>query len=67
MKRAKVHTQRRLADDRRMVQIVCPVCDGRHWMRAAAGDIAHCPRGLPGQFIIGAKKRKRRSNVGAWS
>lgn len=65
LKRAKIHTRRTLADGRRMIQVVCPVCDHRHWMRDA--DTGHCILGWPGKFIIGGGKRRRRSGGGAWS
>jgi hypothetical protein len=38
MKRASIRARRRLADGHRLIQVVCPRCDHRHWMpEAAAG------------------------------
>jgi hypothetical protein len=51
MKRAVIRQRRTDRDGRRLINIVCPVCDRRHWLPdAAAGD---CPR-RPGQFVIAA-------------
>jgi hypothetical protein len=33
VKRAVIRARRRLADGRRLVQVVCPVCEHRHWLR----------------------------------
>lgn len=37
MTRAIIRRRRTLADGRRLVNVVCPVCDGRHWISADAG------------------------------
>ena len=37
-----VRQRRTLADGTRFVNIVCPVCDRRHWLPAAS--TGHCPR-----------------------
>lgn len=50
MNRAAVRARRTLADGRRLVNIVCPVCDGRHWL-PAADTVGRCPR-KPGSFTI---------------
>jgi hypothetical protein len=49
VKRAIVKQRRELADGRRLVNVVCPVCDHRHWM--AKADTGCCPR-KPGRFAI---------------
>jgi hypothetical protein len=36
MKTATVRARRRLADGRKLIQVVCPVCSHRHWMQEAA-------------------------------
>lgn len=51
MKAAKVIARRQLGDGRRLVQIVCPVCEHRHWL--PSNDTGTCPR-KPGVFTIGA-------------
>jgi hypothetical protein len=33
---AVVRARRRLADGRKLLQIVCPACDHRHWLPEAA-------------------------------
>lgn len=43
MKRAKTTATRRLADGRKLSQIVCPVCDHRHWVPADRA-MHVCPR-----------------------
>lgn len=50
MKRAIVKQRRTLADGRRLVQVVCPICQGRHWLPADATQ-ATCPR-RPGAFTL---------------
>jgi uncharacterized OB-fold protein len=35
MKRATVRGRRRLADGRRLIQVVCPWCGHRHWLPEA--------------------------------
>ena len=55
MKRAVVKQRRQLADGRRLVNVVCPACDGRHWM--AQADTGCCPR-KPGRFAIAGGVRK---------
>jgi hypothetical protein len=42
MKAATVRARRRLADGRRLVDVVCPHCDRRHWLPEAATGF--CPR-----------------------
>jgi hypothetical protein len=49
VKRAKVCQRRRLADGRIMVNVVCPVCDHRHWLPVTA--TGECPR-RSGRFTI---------------
>ncbi len=49
MKHAKVRARRTLSDGRELLQVVCPVCQGRHWLRD--GTVGHCPR-RPGRFTI---------------
>jgi hypothetical protein len=49
VKRAVIKQRRTLGDGRRLVTIVCPVCDGRHWLPTA--DTGRCPR-KPGIFTI---------------
>jgi hypothetical protein len=53
MKHAIVTQRRTLGDGRRLVNVLCPVCDGRHWMPAA--DTAQCPS-KPGRFAIAGVK-----------
>lgn len=50
MKRAVIRGRRVLADGRRLVNVCCPHCDGRHWV-AADTAIHDCPR-RPGAFTI---------------
>jgi hypothetical protein len=54
VKRAIVRQRRTLADGRRLLLVVCPVCDHRHWVPLA--NTARCPR-KPGVFTIGAVTR----------
>jgi hypothetical protein len=49
VKRAIVKQRRTLGDGRRLVNVFCPVCDGRHWMPVS--ESAQCPR-KPGSFAI---------------
>jgi hypothetical protein len=49
VKHAIVKQRRTLGDGRRLVNVLCPICDGRHWMPAE--DTAQCPR-KPGRFAI---------------
>jgi hypothetical protein len=49
MKPALVKQRRRLADGTRLVNVVCPSCDGRHWL--ADDHTGECPR-TPGTFTI---------------
>jgi hypothetical protein len=35
MRPAIVKQRRQLADGRRLVNVVCPACEGRHWLPAA--------------------------------
>lgn len=57
MKRAIVRQRRRLAEGRHLLQVVCPVCDGRHWL-PAADTIAACPR-RPGTFAITPERNRQ--------
>lgn len=50
-KTAKIRQRRTLADGSRLVNIVCPVCDHRHWIPAAG--VGNCPR-RTGSFTIAA-------------
>lgn len=52
MKVAQIRQRRRLADGTRMVNIVCPFCEHRHWLRD--GVSATCPR-KSGRFSIGPR------------
>ena len=51
IKTAQVRQRRTLADGRRLVNIVCPICDRRHWIQASGSG--KCPR-RPGRFTIAA-------------
>lgn len=42
MKTARIRQRRTLADGSRLVLVVCPVCDHRHWTQAKS--TGHCPR-----------------------
>jgi hypothetical protein len=42
MKAAAVRARRRLADGRKLIQVVCPVCSHRHWTQEAT--IGFCSR-----------------------
>lgn len=55
-KTARVLAARRLADGRRLVQIVCPACDGRHWT-PASDAVQQCPRKRGIHFYITTLKR----------
>jgi hypothetical protein len=35
MRPAIVEQRRQLADGRRLVNVVCPACEGRHWLQEA--------------------------------
>ena len=50
MKTAIVKARRQLADGRRLVNVVCPLCDGCHWLPATT-ETASCPR-RPGGFAL---------------
>jgi hypothetical protein len=56
MKRAIIKHRRQLAYGRRLVNIVCPVCDHRHWMPDT--DTGRCPR-KPGIFAIASEGMQR--------
>ena len=56
MKSAIVRQRRTLGDGRRFVNVVCPVCDRRHWLPAT--DTGRCPR-KPGRFTIATTERGR--------
>ena len=49
MRPAQIRQRRTLADGRRLVNVVCPVCDRRHWLPASG--VGKCPR-RPGRFTI---------------
>lgn len=57
MKRATIRQRRTLADGRRLVQVVCPVCDGRHWVPADLST-SDCPR-RPGAFTLVTERTSR--------
>lgn len=57
MKRATVRQRRTLADGRRLLQIVCPICDGRHWVPADT-TTSDCPR-RPGTFTLATERTTR--------
>ena len=57
MKRAVIRQRRTLADGRRLVQVVCPVCDGRHWVPADS-TTSDCPR-RPGTFTLATERTTR--------
>jgi len=42
MKHAIVRQRRTLRDGRQLVNIVCPICDHRHWIPADA-NVGDCP------------------------
>jgi hypothetical protein len=42
VKRAVIRARRRLADGRRLIQVVCPHCEHRHWLAESATGF--CPR-----------------------
>lgn len=62
MKAAIVKRRRRLADGRRFVSVVCPACDGRHWIPDSG--TGQCPR-RPVTFTI-AHPRKALSSSDQW-
>jgi hypothetical protein len=41
-KPAQIRQRRTLADGRRLVNVVCPVCDHRHWIPVTS--MGKCPR-----------------------
>jgi hypothetical protein len=49
-----VRGRRQLADGRRLVLVVCPLCDGRHWLRE--GAMGSCVR-RNGSFHIAGVAR----------
>jgi hypothetical protein len=51
---ATIKGRRTLGDGRQLINICCPVCDGRHWLPAK--DTAECPR-RPGSFVIATDRR----------
>jgi hypothetical protein len=55
MKHAVVRQRRGTADGRQFVNVVCPVCDHRHWLQAA--ETGSCPR-KPGIFTIANTTKK---------
>lgn len=42
MKGAAIKARRRLADGRRLIQVVCPLCEHRHWLPEQA--VGWCSR-----------------------
>jgi hypothetical protein len=60
VKRATVRQRRSDAADRQLVNVVCPVCDGRHWLPEA--DTGCCTR-RPGTFTITHPQQKRRTSA----
>lgn len=54
MKAAKVIARRRTPSGDIAIQIVCPVCDRRHWLPMA--DEGQCPRRF-GRFAISERSR----------
>lgn len=54
MKRATIRQRRTLADGRRLINVVCPVCDGRHWLPANTTE-SDCPR-RSGVFTVAAER-----------
>ena len=56
MKRAAVRATRRLADGRRLVNVICPFCNRRHWL--PNGPTGECPR-RTGEFAINQATRER--------
>ncbi|WP_170981215.1 hypothetical protein [Mycolicibacterium sp. CR10] len=57
MKRAVVRQRRTLADGRKFVCIVCPVCEHRHWLPADT-NTSECPR-RPGTFTLTDRNQNR--------
>ena len=53
MKRAKIVAHRQGANGHRLVGIVCPVCQRRHWLPDQ--PTGRCPR-RPGRFTIGVAR-----------
>jgi hypothetical protein len=49
VKAAIVKQRRQLADGHRLVNVVCPACDGRHWL--PDNGTGQCPR-RPATFTI---------------
>ncbi len=56
VKRAPVRQRRTTADGRRFVNVVCPVCDRRHWLPESNTGI--CPR-RSGHFTIAPTLKER--------
>jgi hypothetical protein len=57
VKRAVVRQRRTLGDGRRLVNVVCPFCEGRHWLPASA--TGSCPRrSTPAAFTIADTPKK---------
>jgi len=55
-KTAVVRQRRTLADGRRLICIVCPLCEHRHWQQA--DEPGHCPR-RGGTFAIATTPTKK--------
>ncbi|EUA04655.1 hypothetical protein I547_3083 [Mycobacterium kansasii 824] len=52
---ATIRQRRTLADGRRLINVVCPVCDGRHWI-PTADTVGRCPR-KPGSFVVTTERK----------
>jgi len=53
-RRALIRQRRTLADGRRLVNVVCPICDGRHWLPARPRGRCRRRRGT---FTIAGSQR----------
>jgi hypothetical protein len=58
MRRATVRGRRTDIDGRRLVNVVCPVCDHRHWIPDAG--TGECSR-RPGSFTVRSENHRLRS------
>lgn len=54
MKTATIRQRRTLRDGKHLVQVVCPLCQGRHWI-PATDTVGQCPR-RPGTFTTTQRK-----------
>lgn len=57
MKRAAIRQRRTLADGRKFVCVVCPICQHRHWVPADTST-SDCPR-RPGTFTLATERTTR--------